>query len=437
MGFIDADRLTRIFAATLTPLFAGGCGPKIDEDQFSYEMCENASAYTMLDSVVPVDEVDYLELRAAQEFSTTSTVLDAFGQACTGAADAQACADALAALDPLTEFVQGGGFDLPTYQLLAFTRADEVGAVRDHAQLESFLGTIDSPGDAALFAMLSGQVLNCGPAAEVGDHADGFVLYTTTGSGCGSGDDVEHHVVLVHEDGAIEVLETELIERGDPGCAIGRMPAGLCRRRVAPAGSPVGRFLAEVANLEAASVPAFDQLARELIAHGAPTSMIQAALRARADEVRHARTMGTLARAYGGQPRAPEVRATGVRSLEALAEDNAIEGCVRETYGALVAHVQARRARSVPLRRAFTRIAADETAHAALSWRFAAWADARLPASARTRVARRRAAAVERLRVELTAPLHPTVHSELGMPHAREARALFDRLERALERRSV
>lgn len=84
------------------------------------------------------------------------------------------------------------------------------------------------------------------------------------------------------------------------------VPRVTCGRRtdgagVAPVRGPdaLGRALAEMAALEAASIPAFARLARELAAHGAPRSLRRSAERARLDEVRHAATMRSLARARG------------------------------------------------------------------------------------------------------------------------------------------
>jgi hypothetical protein len=44
--------------------------------------------------------------------------------------------------------------------------------------------------------------------------------------------------------------------------------------------------------------------------------------------------MGALARRVGARPRAVQVVRGALRSIEAIALDNAVEGCVRETYGA-------------------------------------------------------------------------------------------------------
>lgn len=435
---LEAERLTRIFATLLTPALVGGCGNEIDEAQFSYDMCGPKSPPSaMLGSVVPESAVDYLEVRSFDESfdgePTEYRVGQTTGTACATASDEGACLDALDTLELISD-ISDSGFDLATYYMFPYTVGDEVDAIRSRGALATFLGEIDSPGDAAMLARYSGRELNCIDGPEVGDHAEGFVVYTTSGSGCGASDDVENHVLLVRTDGTMEILESELIEKGEPGCVIGRLPPGLCGRRSPRARStnPIGAFLAKVAKLEAASVPAFEQLTSELLLHRAPPPLVRAAIQARDDEVRHARVMARHARSYGGHPHPPTVVRTPPRSLAAVAGDNAIEGCIRETFGALVATVQARRARTPRLRRSFARIARDETRHAALSWELDRWAQARMSAPERARLARQRATASEQLRLELTGALEPVVHRHLGLPNPDESRRLFDGLGRAL-----
>jgi hypothetical protein len=52
----------------------------------------------------------------------------------------------------------------------------------------------------------------------------------------------------------------------------------------------------------------------------------------------------------------------------AVALDNARAGCLRELFGAMVAHVQCERAGDFAQRAAFAAIARDEAAHAALAF---------------------------------------------------------------------
>jgi hypothetical protein len=166
-----------------------------------------------------------------------------------------------------------------------------------------------------------------------------------------------------------------------PICYVGRMTEGVA---VAPAAARVqadgtlGAQLAELAALEGASVPAFRRLARELAVHGAPGTFVIAARRSAFDEVAHHAAMSAAAAHAGTAPGTTTAAALETRSLAALARENAVEGCARETFGALLACWQAATARDPALRRLMTGIAADETAHAALGWRIHAWASERL-----------------------------------------------------------
>jgi hypothetical protein len=150
-----------------------------------------------------------------------------------------------------------------------------------------------------------------------------------------------------------------------------------------------GSVLAERAYLEAVSVHAFDTLERELAAHGAPASLLRDVRRARRDEVRHTAMMSRLARRFGGTPRELEAPpASPARSLLAIAVENAVEGCVRETYGAVVGLVEARVSRDPGVRRAMRSIALDECGHAELAWAVAQWVLPRLTPAEREAVER-------------------------------------------------
>jgi hypothetical protein len=139
-----------------------------------------------------------------------------------------------------------------------------------------------------------------------------------------------------------------------------------------------GEYFAKCSYYEAASVYAFERLARELGAHGAPASLVQAALLAAKDEVRHARTMRALARGFGVEPRWPDAPDLSVRPLVEVARENATEGCIRETYGAVMGLVAAARASDPNVRAAMQSIARDECSHAELSWQVSAWAASQL-----------------------------------------------------------
>jgi hypothetical protein len=218
----------------------------------------------------------------------------------------------------------------------------------------------------------------------------------------------------------------------------GRRPAGF---QQAPIGTgarrsdAIGQFFARMAEVEAASISAFRAIRRELSAHAAPCEFVEAAQRAMRDEARHARLTRAIARRHGAKPPATRrLPPAPIRSLEELALDNAVEGCVHETFGALVAHFQARHACDPNIARAMRAIAGDETRHAALAWAVARWVDARLDGPARRRVAERRADAQRRLARSASAPIPHALSRVAGLPTPTQARALLRHAELVLWR---
>jgi hypothetical protein len=127
------------------------------------------------------------------------------------------------------------------------------------------------------------------------------------------------------------------------------------------------------------------------------------------------------------------VRRVAARSAAAVAAENAAEGCVRETYGALVASWQAAHAKDAELARAFERIARDEARHAALSWAVATWLEPRLGARERRRVDRARARALRILEAQVASPPAASLVRDAGLPTARHASALVRALADALD----
>ena len=196
---------------------------------------------------------------------------------------------------------------------------------------------------------------------------------------------------------------------------------------------PLGDFFARVATLEWASVTAFERLADDLAHYGAPSELVAEARRSADDERRHTDSMGSLARRFGAPVRAPEFAATDARSLEAVAIENAVEGCVRETYGALVATWQARASQDAGVAAALTDVAADETRHAEFSWALGRWADGVLDEGARARVRAARESAVAELRAELDRAVDPALVSVAGMPDRATGLALFAAMTDALD----
>jgi hypothetical protein len=179
-------------------------------------------------------------------------------------------------------------------------------------------------------------------------------------------------------------------------------------------------------------VPAFERLARELEAHGAPRRLQTASRRAAGDEVRHAGAMGALAARAGARVGVPRVEERGARSLEDIAIENAVEGCVRETFGAAVAAVQAKRAADRRFRSVMKDIAREEARHARLSWAVAEWLDDQLDEDARGRVRAARDRAAEDLLRETAVEPDAALARRMGVPTSVEARAMVQSLRAAL-----
>ncbi len=266
------------------------------------------------------------------------------------------------------------------------------------------------------------------PEAEVGvpsgDAPDATAADTGSESSADSGTDAISSDVSPSDAGLVARLACT-------HCATGRRPPGLVREREKqmPHAPAAGVLFAQVAELEAASIAAFATLGRELRTHGAPRRLLDEVARAKRDEVRHAMAMGRLARRLGGCPRIPHVRSIAPRDLATLAVDNAVEGCVRETFGAAVALFQAERAREPRMRAVLRRIAADETRHAEVSARIAGWTRRRLGAEAHRRIDESERAAIASLRSEIVAGETPAGLRDLsGLPSRAAALRLFDAL---------
>ena len=159
----------------------------------------------------------------------------------------------------------------------------------------------------------------------------------------------------------------------NPVCPGGRRPAGMVLHDALPAASEAGRWFAGTSPAGGGLRPAFRILHDELTGAEAPESLRRAARAAARDERRHAALTAALARRHGGAPRAAQVEPTPPRPLSEMAEENAVEGCVREAYGALLAYVQASASRDPVVRAAMRRIALDEARHAALALAVDAW----------------------------------------------------------------
>jgi hypothetical protein len=244
-----------------------------------------------------------------------------------------------------------------------------------------------------------GKFLKCAPACRVPGQPGVHVVYTVAGS------------------------------------CTGRRPEGLRSEHVAQASNEIGALFAHMARLEAASVFAFERLTRELIAHAAPEPLIVAAMRSIVDEARHYRMVGALASRFGSRAPIPDVETAGVRSLEEVVIENAVEGCVGETFGAAVAAWQARAAGDPVVRAVMRTVARDEREHAKLAWQIDAWASSALTVEARRRVRERRAGQVDELAKSVAGSHVSAAVERLGIPGVDAQMAIVSGLDQRLWRK--
>ncbi len=419
-------------ASPLSLVAVAGCGGSglPDPAGFTLPACVPSGALAM-DGMMPATAVDYLEMRQRdQEGPMTSRVLSSTGTQCKTATDVATCKSALAALPVSPSFHPC--VDHECGASLATTAGDTVKSYNDAAAVQTLLGTIDTPQEAALTVFAAGYDISCTDKATGGVRAvvDGYEVLASKMTKICAPIEITGYLLKVDKSGKVTVQSSSVIS-SSPAC-VGRRPDGLCAVADQSAAGPVGDFLATAAHLEAASITAFRALRRELQAHRAPARLVRAAGRAAGDEIRHARKTTQLARRYGATTPSARVLPSPVRPLEAIALDNAVEGCVRETFGALVGLYQAGAAQDPQIARAMTTIAADELRHAELAWQVARWASRRLSPAARQRVQAARNAAVAALRSEVSRPVPTELVTLAGLPTPAVALQLVEQLAQSL-----
>ena len=364
------------------------------------------------------------------------------GTLCASAKDRAAClakAQGFRVLPPSREQCasqyaasQYTSFDCSTSYIL-YTRGDAIGIARTNDEIKALISTFDTLGEVMWAAENAGYTRSCSgsydntPDSEYRATPDGGWDLTLVNGEC----EQELFKVLVHVDyaGNITILSKEGLGKRASCPVAGRRPTGLRSGPLAANARPIGEHFASMATLEAASVTAFRRLHRQLAAHGAPRELLARVRQAARDEIRHARATSALARKYGVTPAAPEIATEAAApSLLDIALENAREGCVRETYGALVAQLQKHRAADEDVRAVMVAVADEETEHAALSWDIAEWIETQLGETDRALLVAERRAAFVQLASELTHESSDDVRHVSGVPAARDALRMLEGL---------
>jgi hypothetical protein len=140
--------------------------------------------------------------------------------------------------------------------------------------------------------------------------------------------------------------------------------------------------------------------------------------------------MKRLAERAGADPAKPIVSSAPPRSLLALTCENAVEGCLREAFGALEALWQSHTAADPAVRAAMAEIAEDEARHAELALAIDAWLQEQLAPAQKRHVLRVQFAAYKTLQRELGE--RPGAAPALGLLDGTQAQNMFYAMMSAL-----
>jgi hypothetical protein len=422
-------------------LVDGGLYP-VFPDQESFR-CAAPLPANILEGLKTVTPVDYLELRESRlpQFASRSTepvvrtTQWSVGTACATATNKDACLTAFEGARNNDEHGWEATHDpVGMYQglreKLIFTRGNEVTSLRTAAEVVAFLGPIDSLEKAILMLRTADVAAACDENSGWRANKDGSWEFVTAGKGCKAGTAFIPflHRSLVKRDGETKHLSFTVNARG---AVCGRRPEGLSPPNVSSSPSALGEHFALMAHLEAASVVAFRRLEIELRQLRAPESLADRARTAQRDEIRHARDTAKIARKLGAKeiPRVEvEEPRQRVRSIVDIAIENATEGTIKETFGALVAAFQAERA-APELRPTLARIAHDEMKHAQLSYDIGLWLDKKLTDEERSEVSAAKRAALHELRTQTRTAGSDDVLASAGLPTHLETEALLNHFE--------
>lgn len=196
----------------------------LDRSGFELTSCDEQG---LVSAVEPAEAVDYLAMRRVFfDFHgnidlPAPMIVAEVGVACDRASDESACQEAVDGLPIHEGFSAGPTIEsyYTAYQLV-WTRGDDVGAVTTEEGLRAFLGTVDGPEEALLVAEWTvGHTVLC-QEPNTRETDDGVRVLTTTGFTCGAGTSRSENVLEVASDGTVTILDTEVVEVGNPGCVI-------------------------------------------------------------------------------------------------------------------------------------------------------------------------------------------------------------------------
>jgi len=417
---------------------AGRADAGDEEDTFTAFPCTSEGGLDwQLDEVELSQQVDFFALTVATSYGRS--VQAERGVACSSAADVNACVAERTRLEAeLEETIPDCPGEGPCFSVsyVVTTQADQVTLRRTKDEITALLGPITNAPEANFYFHTQGYAgESCGDAAKYAFKTSGEGVLIRTVEEVSMCSPLAYDTVtrLVRTDSSIEEVARKTYSSDPDGCIVyGRRPEGLRARGFEEISDRAGRFFARAAHLEAASVPAFEKIARELEALAAPPELRRKARQAKRDEIRHALSMGALARRFGAEPATGELTDHPLRTVFELALDNAVEGCVHETFAALLGAFQTEHAQDPQVRRVMATIAEDELRHAVLAWQIAAWLMPQLSTAQHARVREAQRAAVAALRQSALEEEAEELRRLTGLPSAEQALTLVASLEQTL-----
>ena len=216
----------------------------------------------------------------------------------------------------------------------------------------------------------------------------------------------------------------------------GRMPNGLHLKN-GPAATQssvnvLGQYLADMTAMETAAITAFYNLSLELEAYDAPSELITRARQAVLEETRHSEMAALLAASFDAE--IPEVSIDDfcLRSLYEIALENAVEGCVNETFAAACGLWQSEYAQLDVFRKVIAHITEEEMGHAALSWEIHQWVMPQLSEIQQEQILVAQAEAVDSLVSDFNQESNPMLQQAFGLPTKDDVARLFAQLKNSV-----
>lgn len=199
----------------------------------------------------------------------------------------------------------------------------------------------------------------------------------------------------------------------------GRLPPAYQEPQIM--GEGIGVYFAKSAHEQAAAVFSYIALATQLRSFGAPTNLIEQCQSAAKDNILHAKIMQELSEMEGVFVPSFHYVPTSQSILE-VAMQNAVDGCIYETWAALLANWQSTHLPSDPeLQTVYEQIGKNKAMHGQLAWDLHFWFLSKLRTREKKQLSRAQSKAIAQL---LLAEGNISYVAGLGLPLSHEKKVL-------------